>query len=518
MSLHVIFLCWLFTTPYTLVNSVNASCNVEPNHNSKRRSTGDLINGYNDVLGPIINLTYFDTALISMSKKMYIGAMRHPGGTVAMYWSMENASYVQPCKTPQYNYCSWQQRVQKLPYQTFSPSNFSKGIGSLSSSIVYDLNVLTLSNQTMFNQIDLLTNQIGIDNIYYLELGNELYFNFPNSSIYMQKMLPLISYIRSKNLPHAKICVVGQTSTLNVNTIWDIDLIPYSKYFDAVSFHEYSLTPSMVVNMDLDQQYSFISIYGIAVIPQYIEYIKNKFGENKDLWITEYDVYIATYGQNITFMYSVIHAMFLTSYTIGAICDNTNSLKLLMHTMYGEQAGTNWYPTVSATYLSGIADDYNDVTFDINAQIRAQLSWISTVQNNQMYCLDVDNGSCPSLKIVVRNQKNLMCINGAYFDNDSNVNSLGFVLLNSCNDRIDIEFTLNMKVKRISDVILQMWQYSSNQYGGNNAKFSDCGNNDIWDKSCAVIQPMVSTLNISQNDNIINLSIKPLSLILAATK
>jgi hypothetical protein len=40
-------------------------------------------------LGPILNLTYSDTALIAAAKSLRIGTLRYPGGTVANYWSIQ---------------------------------------------------------------------------------------------------------------------------------------------------------------------------------------------------------------------------------------------------------------------------------------------------------------------------------------------------------------------------------------------------------------------------------------------
>ena len=48
----------------------------------------------NDVMGPIVNLSYSDTALIRATHALNIGSFRHPGGTVANYWSIINGTYV----------------------------------------------------------------------------------------------------------------------------------------------------------------------------------------------------------------------------------------------------------------------------------------------------------------------------------------------------------------------------------------------------------------------------------------
>ena len=194
-----------------------------------RPSDPRLLSGYNTILGPTVNLSYFDPALILSAKKLYPGLLRHPGGTgssytnqsihldilipklliqyitAANYWSFKNASYVQPCSTSHYNYCKQQSIVESQPPQTFSPANFSAGVASAAlltqleaHSVVYDLNLLTLNGSQLLDELNVLSNQLGDDNIEYLELGNEYSLSqqykwaFPNASVYMKKALPLI--------------------------------------------------------------------------------------------------------------------------------------------------------------------------------------------------------------------------------------------------------------------------------------------------------------------------------------
>ena len=149
---------------------------------TKKPSNGKILSGYNTVLGPVINLTYYDTALLLAVKNSYVSSLRYPGGTVGNYWSYRNASYVNPCNTSEYNYCYYQERVAKLPNQTFSPGNFTNGVGSNKyciynneiNTVMYDLNILTLFNDTLLDQLNVLKEQNV--NPMYLELGNEYYF------------------------------------------------------------------------------------------------------------------------------------------------------------------------------------------------------------------------------------------------------------------------------------------------------------------------------------------------------
>ena len=57
--------------------------------------------------------------------------------------------------------------------------------------------------------------------------------------------------------------------------------------------------------------------------------------------MTEYDpcLHCNEFGENSTFMWSTLHAMYSINYIIAAICDETNSMQMLLHTMWSEQQG-----------------------------------------------------------------------------------------------------------------------------------------------------------------------------------
>ena len=106
--------------------------------------------GLNDVLGPIMNLSYTDTALNAGSAALGLSALRHPGGAVANYWSIVNGSYVgadgttDGCSNGTYwNYCAYAHRGDH-PAGAFSAASFTKGVGA-NKEIIWVLNVFTLS-------------------------------------------------------------------------------------------------------------------------------------------------------------------------------------------------------------------------------------------------------------------------------------------------------------------------------------------------------------------------------------
>ena len=337
---------------------------------------------------------------------------RHPGGTVANYWSMQNASYVQPCNTSNYNYCKWQERVAALPAQTFSPGNFTGGVGGRSAlntsftnanTVVFDLNLLTLIQAEMLNQIDVLKYEIDTDILKYMELGNEYYLNsyawkFPNSTVYMETALPLINYIRTE-LPNAKIAAITQKAFPGANNKFNDGVAAYNDYFDAVTIHDYSCGANTVKNMKLSQQIGVFSIYGNSVIPQYCEYVSKQFGSDKKIWMTEFNSGLGNNAWNHTTSFQAVHGMFGLSYINGAVC-NSNTMEILMMHLISTEEGTGWGTYQDLMYNSQYKDDVSNAQYNIVGQIYSHFNYISMDKNNQMFCLKTDN-NCPNLDVHV---------------------------------------------------------------------------------------------------------------------
>lgn len=53
--------------------------------------------GHNQINGPIYQIPYDDPELAVAAQALWTGQLRFPGGTVANYWHIPNATYVEPC-------------------------------------------------------------------------------------------------------------------------------------------------------------------------------------------------------------------------------------------------------------------------------------------------------------------------------------------------------------------------------------------------------------------------------------
>ena len=523
--------CYLFVVIFFIIyTNATSICKISTIGN-KTISDPKVLSGFNDNLGSDLQINYNDKSLLNFADKSWPGAFRHPGGNPANYWNFTNASYVTPCNdSTYYNRCGGQQNIDKWPIQTFSAKNFSNGIGSASSipsstynhTIVFDLNLLTLSGDEMLNQLIALKldNYNGINGNYF-ELGNEYYINkfynwtFPNSTIYIKKALPLINKIRNDfgNI-QPKIAAVSQRS-FDLNDSWNVGIAEYKEYYDAVTIHDYSLSVDMVEKLSPMDQISFISIYGQSVIPQYIEYVKKLFGENKKIWMTEYNLGLNSNAFNSTIMESVIHSMFTMSYISSSICNNDIMELLMYHSWnnanYGSDSGF-----MPIFLFDDKSDDINDAEFGVMAQLYAHLNWIGLIKNNQMHCLNADQ-QCPNLDINVVGNTQLKCVFGVAFTNDSNANIFGFYLVNSCQFEIEISLNGDNFMNTLTeDITLEYWRYLWNQQG-DYVKFGNCDSNQqLWE--CGPVKPEYNTMIISKSQISVNMTLSPLSLTLAVTK
>ena len=113
------------------------------------------------------------------------------------------------------------------------------------------------------------------------------------------------------------------------------------------------------------------------------------------------------------------------------------------------------------------------------------------------------------------------CVYGIGFTNSSN-RFIGFLISNSCKMEIELNINIGNGNKignndKDKDIMIDIWQYNSNDTGGRNTRYVDCmGDGNVWDESCAAIKPKYSQIKIT-NTSHISITIQPLSLILAAS-
>jgi hypothetical protein len=79
--------------------------------------------GFSTYLGPIVNLSYSDPAVLLVAKALRIGSLRYPGGSTANSWNISNGRWVHGAGW------DYKARNEALPPGTFTPKAFMAGIG-----------------------------------------------------------------------------------------------------------------------------------------------------------------------------------------------------------------------------------------------------------------------------------------------------------------------------------------------------------------------------------------------------
>ena len=535
------FLIFILTTHQLYVASGYANCTLSARDDGTQ-SDARILSAYSTAMGSVLNLSFFDTGQLLGAEYLYPGSMRFPGGAVANYWNFSNASIIQPCISPPDGYCNSQIHIDQWPLQTFSAKNFQNGISSASPlneskiigvhSLVFDMNLLTLYDQEMLNQVDVLKSEITSIKLKYLELGNEYYlsaqynWSIPNSTYYMNKAMPLIKKIRSE-IPDGSIAVVAKRPVTGSNVdAWNDGIAAFKSEYDAVTIHDYSCYSSMhtdkITNMD---QVSYILLYGQSVIPQYTKYVADKFGADKTIWMTEYNW--ATHDHfNNTWNYQAIHSIFSIGYISASICNN-DMMEILMYYIWSSQIKDSNVPDISGysyqqmlMYNSFYSNDTNHTYYDIGGQINAHFGWLSMIKNDKMYCLNIVNNECPKVGLNIVGNDELQCLYGVGFGQENNdQNGFGFAIVNACQYEVSLSLNLDGITTLAQNVTVDIWWYLWNDRfdGFGTERFVDCQKGKkLW--QCGKYKPGYQQMNVDQGAKEIKLVLKSLSLTLGASQ
>ena len=290
---------------------------------------------------------------------------------------------------------------------------------------------------------------------------------------------------------------------------------------DAVTVHDYTLSTKAIAADnasylgDWAQQQAYVASYGLALVPQYLRFVRDTFGGDVAVWMTEFDVAIgdAAFGANATFMDSNLHALYSLAYIVGAVCDD--KLEMLLHTMWSEQDGTDWFARQATNYNSAQPNDAAGARFDIVAQTRAQLAWIATVRNDQQMCVHFEAAdACPAMTVQVKGAEGMPCVHGVAFRNSSDAHSLGLLLLNAC----DLSVNVSVSVGVVLEGVLDVWEYGAGGSGSDTSRFVDCtATGHVWDQECAAVKPTYSQIDVHGEQDI-HIALPPISFVLAATQ
>ena len=432
-------------------DSPTSTCAVTPP--PQLREASPLVFGMNDVLGTIVNLTYTDTALVSAVKALGVGALRHPGGTVANYWTMANGTYVGPDGTsasgcsnpPHWNYCKYEQRIAAHPPRTFSAEAFARGVGSEIGATVHDLNVFSMSTAQSIAELEALA-QAGVV-ITHLELGNEIYISknyawrYPTAQDYAAACLPIVAAAK-RIFPKVRIAVVGDCCG---NAGWNGNLSTQTmllREVEAVTMHKYGPPPGTVDLLPLASQRSFIAAAGEIVSAQMAATMRQHY-PGLALWRTEYN-YPGGWVGPLPSVYAPeggVHALFMAGHVLAALQHERWAVPfevLMMHCLV-HQPSAGW--TSSNSTLLIVGDEPNDskaVQVGAVAQIYAHLTHTALKEHGWVGTPSL-SATCPSSGLVAAQSGNFSCLQVAVFGDSSDPKTqsrMTFVVMNRCEQTV----------------------------------------------------------------------------------
>jgi hypothetical protein len=448
-----------------------------------------LFVAFNDILGSKQNMSFTDPSVTETLARMNIGGLRHPGGTVANYWSFANASFVQPCSmTGLYDFCDSQAALAAYPAQSFSPANFTESVGARlvpnaggaddHLRVVFDLNLLTLSEEDAIAQVDVLAATIpnASHRVRFIELGNEYYLTkhyshwFPNATAYMQKATGVIARVRQL-LPNAQIAAV----TSRDNGAWNTGVAPFAGLIDAVTIHDYS---GYLPRKDLgeDATWEGFVLHGPAVVPAYATTVRSTFGADKKIWMTEFNA-----QEEVTaFMpYTVGHMLFVLNYLFSGACETQGTVQvMMMHMLWGQV--DNWGKTDGPVLLPLESNSPGEAKYNAMAQLFARIASHSSDVHLTAECLDFGaSAGCPTGE--ARDGTTVSCMRGIRFTRPNGATH--YVITQGCAANATISLDIAPGVTAYVHSYFH-WQT------GDPTEFQSCdATKSLWE--CAPLKPHV---------------------------
>ena len=446
------------------------------------RKASPLSFGMNDVMGTIINLSYTDPALVKSVQALGVGALRHPGGAVANYWTMANGSYVGADGTssggcsnpPHWNYCQQQQRIAAHPPRTFSAAAFARGVGSEVAATVHDLNVFSMSTDRSIAELEALASAGVV--ITHLELGNEMYitkkygWHFPTAQDYAAACVPVVAAAK-RLFPRVRIAVVGGTGgPWNGNLSTQAALLGV---VDAVTMHHYGPPPDTVALLPPASQRSFIVASG-EIDSAKMAAMAKQYYPGLSLWRTEYN-YPGAWVGALPAVYEPtggVHALFMAGHVLAALQHERWDVAfevLMMHCL-AHQPSAGWTSSNSTLLIVGDeANDLSAVQVGAVAQVYAHLTHAALKQHGWVGA-PVLSAGCPSSGLVAAHSKNFSCLQTAMFGDSANAldgtGSLTFVVMNRCEQAVSATLQMASGATAARSVTVDATTYLGDDEGG----------------------------------------------------
>ncbi len=239
--------------------------------------------------------------------------LRIPGGTESNYWDWQKGGLIKNVREAMAGY-PINFRSKDLKYNDSKLKDIQVGIQATNTIPLF---VLNLASSTLESQLEMLrtANDLGIP-VEYIELGNEFYIDVPNyrrvfssSEDYAKTAIQWIKTIKAE-FPQANITLVGAISKSKDSKRvknWNRNLISSAMSdADGITLHVYS-GHGLKSPIDLNSNYPFFNEEEVTIILgqpfRSVEkfYSSDDFKlipDDKQIWITEYNLFESIFGNN----------------------------------------------------------------------------------------------------------------------------------------------------------------------------------------------------------------------------
>lgn len=423
---------------------------------------------FSSYLGPVVNLTYDDTAVLHVARILRIGALRYPGGETANHWDMKTGSWTGGVR-PEYA-----ARLEGHPTGTWTPAAYMQGVGArLSGSPIWNLNLVSADDPPA--QLDLLkAMRVPVEMV---EIGNEDAIKFVNSSFCMHEwsqgvchgdgclrnascrhMSDFPAYLarataislRTEELfPKARLSVIGCHGLNWSNCAPRLFAareghVGKRALFDAVSIHLYG-PDNRTITLAADEELMRAATlaWPWRELHAMEKRVSTDLGADVSIWLDEFNwggdwsgatTWPGERHGALRGMLWVAYVLTAISATESAVAEGRAGFEVLAFYALFRQEGARWSHWASCVKVSERADKPEEIEFDGVSQLVAHMNFVVFGLGHAE--VTPARLSTEELSAEAALGDSLPCVLAARFDGNSSHST--WVALNVCPHRVQI--------------------------------------------------------------------------------
>jgi len=400
---------------------------------------------FSSYIGPIVNLTFDDPAVLRVAHTLGLGSLRYPGGSTTSHWNYSSGRWVDTMTS------SYAVRTNAFPRGTFTPDRYFAS-GALGRTLrvppIWNLNLATLGKPYPDNiadppgQIDTLK-RMGVP-VEYLELDNEKADN--PLSPYLASAEKVVARAR-QHFPSAKISIIGCFGAPSVSECMaELKRRAASGLFDAVTMHHYGPNNGTVNAAKTDVLRRSATLAPTLHDMRNREHVvSTQVSPNVSIWLDEFNwggdwAGVMWPGE----AHGGLRGLFWASYVLAAI-QVTHEAKAAGRSGYDAvmsyslfyQNSSPWSKWASCASVPDLPMRPDLVAFDGVAQIFAHFSRVSANYTDVVPLVTLSDATVPS---TVPGAQGAPCVLGAEFSSPSAPHA-ATVMLNVCPSQVEVKLS-----------------------------------------------------------------------------